>query len=225
MSSAPSLVILVEPEAAIAEVLESSLREAGFQVLATHDGEECLRLVEEEPSRVDAVLADITMPGVGGREIAAVMAQHRPDVPVLLIASQASSSDIMQATQPRSTTLPLDWRNTVELVMHVRATVERMGRVRTQLRAARQGMQPLLDENRRLRAEQSSLVAAVRALTARRSPPACARCGATRVAAILYGSERVNRRDEIASGKVVLGGPYRADGDPDWHCRDCDHRW
>jgi hypothetical protein len=109
--------------------------------------------------------------------------------------------------------------------MRVRTTVERMDRVRAQLQAACQGMQPLLDESRRLCAEQSALVAAVRALRARRSPPACPQCGATRVAAILYGSERVNRRDELASGKVVLGGPHRADGDPDWHCRDCDHRW
>jgi CheY-like chemotaxis protein len=81
MSGSHSLVVLVEPEVALARSLESCLRQAGFEVLATHDGEECLRIVEEEASQVDAVLAEITMPGVGGREIAAVMAEYRPEVP------------------------------------------------------------------------------------------------------------------------------------------------
>jgi len=225
MSSLQPFVVLVEPDVVVTQSLESCLREGGFEVLATHDGEECLRIVEEGSTPIDAVLAEVTMPGVGGREIAAVMAEYRPDVPVLLMASQPSSLHGAQEISLRSGSPPLDSRNTADLVLHLRTTVERMMRVRTQLQAGRQGTKSLLDENRRLRAEQSTLIAAVRALTARRSPPTCPQCSASRVAAILYGSERLNRRDELASGKVIRGGPHRADGDPDWHCRDCDHRW
>jgi CheY-like chemotaxis protein len=42
-----SLVVLVEPETTVSEGLEASLRDAGFEVFATRDGEEALRRVEE----------------------------------------------------------------------------------------------------------------------------------------------------------------------------------
>ena len=225
MSIAQSLVVLVEPEIAIARALESSLREAGFHVLATRDGEECLRILEEETSPIAAVLAEITMPGVGGREIAAVMAEYRPEVPVLLITSEPPGIETAPRPDSPPATPPLDSRNAAEMVRQLRATMERMERTRQRFRAARQSMKPLLEEGRRLRSEQSNLIAAVRALAARRSSPACPQCGSSRVATMLYGSERLNRRDQLASGKVVLGGAHRGDGDPAWHCRDCEYRW
>lgn len=225
MSTASSLVVLVEPEAAICEALEASLRDAGFQVLATPDGEECLRIVEEESTRIDAVLAEAAMPGVGGREIAAVLAEYRPDMPVVLISSKPATPEIRILGGSPSAPLAVDVLNTAALVAQLRATIDRLATARQRLETAYAAAGALLEENRRLHAEHSSLLSAVRALAARRSPPACPRCAATRVAPILYGHERLHRLDELASGRVVLGGAHHTDGSPNWYCRECEHRW
>src|SRR5512138_2861765 len=176
MSTTPSLVVLVEPEATICEALESSLRDAGFQVLTTPDGEECLRIVERESTRIDAVLAEAAMPGVGGREIAAVLAEYRPDMPVVLISSNPAPPSIRTLSGSAHAPPAVDARNTAELVAQLRATIASLAITRQRLQRAYDAADPLLEENRRLRAENSSLIGAVRALTARRTPPTCPRC-------------------------------------------------
>jgi DNA-binding response OmpR family regulator len=224
MSSAPSLVVLVEPEAVISDTLESSLRHAGFQVLTTPDGEDALRIVEGDTLHVDAVLIDVALTGVGGDEIATVLAEYRPDVPVVLMTARPLPRSSRIGRDGHTLEPPLDAHNITELVGRLRATIDRVAHTQQQFEAARDATGSLLAKNRRLRTERESLISAARALVARRSPPPCPQCTSSRIAAILYGSERLNRRDELASGTVVLGGAHHTDG-PTWYCRDCDHRW
>jgi hypothetical protein len=31
--------------------------------------------------------------------------------------------------------------------------------------------------------------------------------------------------EEVEAGRVALGGCVVAGGDPNWHCKDCEHDW
>ena len=52
----------------------------------------------------------------------------------------------------------------------------------------------------------------------------CPKCGASRIANILYGlpalSEKLNKK--LEEGKVVLGGCIISDDDPSWCCTECE---
>jgi hypothetical protein len=60
----------------------------------------------------------------------------------------------------------------------------------------------------------------------RRAPTECPKCGGPRVASILYGLPDFEAiEDDLAAGRIVLGGCFICEGDPEWACEDCDHRW
>ena len=58
-------------------------------------------------------------------------------------------------------------------------------------------------------------------------PSECPSCRSTRVARIQYGLPHFTREleEELASGKVVLGGCVVFGDDPSWQCLACGHRW
>ena len=55
----------------------------------------------------------------------------------------------------------------------------------------------------------------------------CVFCGSERCAEILYGriGETEQLREDLATGKVVLGGCMVYDGMPCWRCLDCGKEW
>jgi CheY-like chemotaxis protein len=64
------------------------LEEAGATVLDAPDGEAALRLVETHEN-IDLVIVDLTMPRLGGREVAEVLSVFRPGLPVLAMSDAA----------------------------------------------------------------------------------------------------------------------------------------
>jgi PAS domain S-box-containing protein len=80
----PNEVVLVaEDEPMVRGIMARTLRESGYGVLEAADGEEALAVLEALGGQVSLVIADVVMPGVGGREMAVRMAQQWPQVPVL----------------------------------------------------------------------------------------------------------------------------------------------
>ncbi len=75
-------MLLVEDEPVVMAVIERMLVAAGHRVTTASDGVEALDRVATE--RVDLVLSDLTMPRMGGRELAARLRERAPAVKVLL---------------------------------------------------------------------------------------------------------------------------------------------
>ena len=83
-------VLIVEDDAHIAELLRLHLRDEGFEVVHAADGDEGLRLVEQ--GGWDALVLDLTLPGVDGLEICKrtrAMARYTP-----IIITSARSSEV-----------------------------------------------------------------------------------------------------------------------------------
>jgi len=60
-------IMVVDNEPDIVDLTRTVLELGGYNVVAAHSGEECLRILEQE--EVDLVLLDIMMPGMSGWDV------------------------------------------------------------------------------------------------------------------------------------------------------------
>ncbi len=84
-------VLVVDDEKAIRDMVGVLLKGAGLAVLFAEDGEDGLRVFQENEAAVDAVVLDVTMPRMGGREAAAALRALRPGLPVVLMSGYSVS--------------------------------------------------------------------------------------------------------------------------------------
>ena len=76
-------VLVAEDEAMVRGIMARTLRDCGYNVLEAADGRAALDILEAEAGGVSLIVADVVMPDLGGREMAARLAERWPDVPVL----------------------------------------------------------------------------------------------------------------------------------------------
>lgn len=77
-------ILLVDDEKDIADAEEATLRSLDYQVTATRDSAEALRVFSETPDLFDLVVTDQNMPHLTGLDLAKRVLSIRPDVPVIL---------------------------------------------------------------------------------------------------------------------------------------------
>jgi len=85
MQSEGPLVLCIDDERIGLRVRKLLLERAGYRVLTAPDGPAGLALFDAEA--VQVVLLDYSMPGMHGGEVAAVMKQRKPNVPILLLSA------------------------------------------------------------------------------------------------------------------------------------------
>jgi CheY-like chemotaxis protein len=64
-------VLVAEDDAAVRRLVAAILRKAGYSVLEARDGEEALSIAERCTGGIDLLITDLSMPGIGGRTLAA----------------------------------------------------------------------------------------------------------------------------------------------------------
>ena len=82
-------VLLVEDEEAIRELLSFHLTLADYEFVTISDGNEALRLTQEE--QFDLIVLDIVLPGVDGVTICQAIRHDGPnrEVPILMLTARA----------------------------------------------------------------------------------------------------------------------------------------
>jgi len=85
MSTSGHLVLCVDDETVGLQVRRLILERSGYQVITAVDGKSGLSLFESHP--VEAVVLDYAMPGMHGGEVAALMRERKPHVPILLLSA------------------------------------------------------------------------------------------------------------------------------------------
>lgn len=76
-------ILLVDDDALVREQIEDQLTNLGYQVIASSKGTEALEILGRV-SDIDLLFTDVVMPnGIGGRELAVIARQLRPDLKVL----------------------------------------------------------------------------------------------------------------------------------------------
>ncbi len=81
-------ILVVDDEEVIVELTALLLRSRGFEVLAAHNGEQCLELVKME--RPSLVLLDYMMPVMDGETALKKIVQHYPDTYVIMFTGKGS---------------------------------------------------------------------------------------------------------------------------------------
>jgi nitrogen-specific signal transduction histidine kinase/ActR/RegA family two-component response regulator len=80
-------VLVVEDEDPIRQAVVKTLRRAGFEVLEAANGTVATDLLRVNGGQIDLILLDMTIPGASSHEVAAVAAQVRPDLKVVLTSA------------------------------------------------------------------------------------------------------------------------------------------
>ena len=117
-------IMVVEDEPALVEALEFGLVAEGFDVVATSDGEDSLRLFDRE--RPDLILLDVMLPGLSGTEICKRI-RSTSAVPIIMLTAKDSEIDKFVGLELGAddyVTKPFSMR---ELTARVRAVLRRGG--------------------------------------------------------------------------------------------------
>ncbi|MFT3915597.1 MAG: response regulator [Anaeromyxobacteraceae bacterium] len=83
-------VLVVEDDALVRSLTVRVLRGAGYQVLVASQGQEAIELARG--GRLDLVVTDVVLPGVGGRDVAQALRSARPGLPVLYVSGYTADA-------------------------------------------------------------------------------------------------------------------------------------
>jgi PAS domain S-box-containing protein len=87
-------VLLVEDEESVRELVRLTLVSRGYKVLEAENGECGLQLADSFKERIDILITDVVMPGIGGRELAKKLLELRPGISVLFLSGYTEDSVI-----------------------------------------------------------------------------------------------------------------------------------
>lgn len=116
------LVLAVDDEAGILRLLKLELSEQGFRVITADNGEEALRLVEEQ--RPDAVLMDIMMPEMTGFESMRRI-REQMNIPIIMVTAKDSDADKVRGLEQGADDYIVKPFNADELGARIRAVLRR----------------------------------------------------------------------------------------------------
>lgn len=120
--SAEPLLLVVDDEAGVLRLMKLELTAQGFRVITAADGEEALRLAEEQ--RPDAVVLDIMMPGISGLEVMRRL-RERSNVPIILVTAKDKDSDKVRGLELGADDYVVKPFNPDELGARIRAVLRR----------------------------------------------------------------------------------------------------
>jgi PAS domain S-box-containing protein len=92
-------VLLVDDEEMIRSLGRKMLEQAGYRVLEALTGEEAVEIYRNEGSRIDLVVLDLIMPGMGGRQALAELKNMDPDVRVVIASGYSPDGLAESATE------------------------------------------------------------------------------------------------------------------------------
>lgn len=87
-------IVLIEDEAMLRALLHRALAESGFEVAEAADGAQALDVLQELDGGVTAVVCDVIMPNVGGKELARRMRVRWPAIPILFMSGYTNEEII-----------------------------------------------------------------------------------------------------------------------------------
>jgi CheY-like chemotaxis protein len=89
-------VFVVEDEESLRNAVCKMLRKKNFSILEAEDGSAAVEIFRDRHADIGLVLLDLTMPGLGGREVLSELKRIRPDVKI--IVTTAYSQDAAAAS-------------------------------------------------------------------------------------------------------------------------------
>jgi two-component system, cell cycle sensor histidine kinase and response regulator CckA len=95
-------ILLVEDDPQVCRIVARTLSARNYRVLAASNDEDALRLAHPANGRIDLLLSDVVMPGLGGRELAARIRLLQPDIRVLYMSGYTDDAVIRRGGLSRT---------------------------------------------------------------------------------------------------------------------------
>jgi two-component system, cell cycle sensor histidine kinase and response regulator CckA len=83
-------LLVVDDEEMVRRLAARMLAMFGYRVLEAQSGQEAVRLLRRGAHRINGVLTDVAMPGIGGRELGETIARCWPQIRVLYMSGFAA---------------------------------------------------------------------------------------------------------------------------------------
>jgi DNA-binding response OmpR family regulator len=86
-------LLVVEDEQDINEMIVLHLRSAGYEVLSTYNGEDALKIVEDDD--ISLIVLDVLLPGMSGWEVCERIRTHRAteNIPIIFLTALSLETD------------------------------------------------------------------------------------------------------------------------------------
>jgi two-component system, cell cycle sensor histidine kinase and response regulator CckA len=105
-ASSPALspdttLLMVEDEEGLRIPVSALLRKEGIRVIEAGDAKTAIELLRNDANGINAILLDLTLPGIPSHEVIAAASQIRPDIRILLTSAYSSrdAAEALAATQ------------------------------------------------------------------------------------------------------------------------------
>jgi two-component system, cell cycle sensor histidine kinase and response regulator CckA len=87
---ARATMLVVDDEEMVRRLAARMLSTLGYRVLEARDGAEAVRVLQRANARIDGVLTDLAMPGIGGRRLGETITSCWPEIKVLYMSGYAA---------------------------------------------------------------------------------------------------------------------------------------
>nr|WP_256737547.1 response regulator [Pseudomonas sp. dw_358] len=84
-------VLVVEDDESVRLLLEVALEELGYRVLLADQADQAFDVVKQT-EHLDLLVTDVGLPGMNGRQLAEIMRQHFPDLPVVFVTGYTKAA-------------------------------------------------------------------------------------------------------------------------------------
>jgi two-component system, cell cycle sensor histidine kinase and response regulator CckA len=91
-------VLLVEDEESVRQLVRETLAAKGYRVVEADNGESGVAVAAKLQGKIDLVITDVVMPGMGGRELVKQLAQTRPETKVLYLSGYTEDAIVSEGT-------------------------------------------------------------------------------------------------------------------------------
>jgi CheY-like chemotaxis protein len=118
-------VLLVEDEEAVRAFARAALSSLGYRVLEADSGPEALAVLGSHSGPVDALVTDLAMPAMGGRELADRVRQVRPGLPVLFTTGYDREGISLEGALPDGMHVLLKPFSEAQLALKLREVLRR----------------------------------------------------------------------------------------------------
>jgi two-component system cell cycle sensor histidine kinase/response regulator CckA len=91
-------VLLVEDEESVRQLVRETLQAKGYKVVEAENGEAGLAAAGKHAGKIDLVITDVVMPGMGGRQLVERLAESRPETKVLYLSGYTEDAIVNEGS-------------------------------------------------------------------------------------------------------------------------------
>ena len=117
-------ILVAEDDQAVLALAEHLLTNAGYTVLTAVDGEDAIRVFEEHTDEIDAVMFDVVMPRLGGKQALDRILELRPGLPHLFASGYSENAVHTNFIQKRGLHLLSKPYQTETLLRKIREVID-----------------------------------------------------------------------------------------------------